>query len=344
MTTLNVCQIGCGYWGPNLMRNVAAHPRADLAGICDIDESTRAKFSQLYPDARLYESLDDVLSDDEIEAVIIATPSGMHVDQTSRALAANKHVLVEKPLAETVSDATRLHEAARAVDRTLMVGHVFLYNNLVHYVDDIIASGELGEVQYIYSQRLNLGRFRHDSDVLWTLAPHDVSIINRWLKSRPIEVRASGMSFVHRGSNVAEVCFAEMKFENGQAAHLHLSWLDPQKRRDMVVIGSKRMLLYDDMNHDRHIQIFDKSAEAEFQSDVASFAQFRTKIRAGNIVVPEISLTEPLGAEIDDFVTCCLDGGKPLADSAHAIDVTAALEAMAESMRTDRGPKAVEYP
>ncbi len=326
------------------MRNAAAHPKAILAGISDIDASVRKKFSEIYPAATLYQDLESVLKDEAIDAVIIATPSGMHVDHAMRALEAGKHVLVEKPIAQTVEDALRVQQKAQSVGRVLMVGHVFLYNNLVHYVGDVISSGEVGEVQYIYSQRLNLGRFRTDSDVLWTLAPHDVSIINHWLDDRPVEVRASGMSFVHKTSNIAEVCFAEMQFESGVAAHMHLSWLDPQKRRDMVIVGSRRMLLYDDMNSDRHIQIFDKSAEAELQGDVTDFAHFKTKTRAGSVVLPTVSLAEPLRAEIDHFVTCCIENTTPVTDGKHAIEVTAILEAMARSMCSGRSPVRVEYP
>jgi len=331
-STLRICHIGVGYWGPNLMRNIAANANAELAGICDSRAETLKDVGTKYPDAKLFDTLDAALADTSIDAVVIATPSGLHFEQAKQALNSGKHVFVEKPLAETVEQARELTALAAQQGRILMVGHTFLYNNLVHEVKAYIDSGELGEVFYAYSQRLNLGRFRRDSDVMWTLAPHDVSILNYWFDAVPDTVHANGHAYIHPDSEVAEICFANLQYPNGRTAHLHLSWLDPQKRREMIVVGSKKMLVYDDMNAEAHIQIYDKSAEAQHQSAISDFADFTTRLRAGGLVVPQTRLTEPLAAEIAHFVDCCLSGDRPRTDGNHAVDVIAVLEAMGRSM------------
>lgn len=341
---VKVLMLGHGYWGPNLLRNLDANPKCDLVGLCDAREEALKKAAAKYPGLATFTDLDTALTTSGANAIVIATPSGLHPQHISAALDAGCHVFVEKPLAETVEDAVELVGRAKKSDRKIMVGHTFLYNNLVHDVKNRITSGELGEVFCAYSQRLNLGRFRQDSDVLWTLAPHDVSIINFWFDALPVSVRARGHAYVHRTSDVAEVCYADMDFADGRNAHMHLSWLDPQKRRDMVVVGSKKMLVYDDMNSDQHIRLYDKSAEAEHQSELASFADHTTRLRAGDLVVPNIRLKEPLGAEIDHFLTCIQEDQTPRTDGAHAIEVTAILEAMTRSMRNGGQSEEVAYP
>ena len=183
-----------------------------------------------------------------------------------------------------------------------------------------------------------------DSDVLWTLAPHDISILNYWFDARPSRVSARGDAFIHRASGRAEVCFAKLDYPGGVSAHLHLSWLDPQKRREMVVVGARRMLIYDDMNADAHIRLYDKSAQAEHQRDATDFADFTTRVRAGEVVVPAIRLKEPLAAEIDEFLRCVQTGETPRADGRHGLDVVATLEALGRSMAEDGSSQAVRYP
>lgn len=342
--SVKVLMIGHGYWGPNLLRNLDASSKCELVGLCDAREDALAKARQKYPGLETFTDIGQALRTSGAEAVVIATPSGLHPAHINLALDAGCHVFVEKPLAETVADSVSLVDKAKSQNKILMVGHTFLYNNLVHDVKARIDSGELGDVFCAYSQRLNLGRFRQDSDVLWTLAPHDVSIINFWFQDRPVTVSARGHAYVHRASGVAEVCYADMDFADGRNAHLHLSWLDPQKRRDMVVVGSKKMLVYDDMNSDQHIRLYDKSAEAEHQSELASFADHTTRLRAGDLVIPNIRLKEPLAAEIDHYLSCAQTGETPLTDGAHAIDVTAVLEAMTRSMKNGGRVETVEYP
>ena len=326
------------------MRNVVASAGAELAAFCEPDLQTVDRVAERYPSAKAYVNLDDALADSTIDAVMIATPSSLHHAHAMAVIEAGKHVFVEKPLAENVEDALELTQLASKADLTLMVGHTFLYNNLVHEVKNRIDSGELGEVIYAYSQRLNLGKFRPDSDVMWTLAPHDVSILNYWFDGRPISVSARGQHYVAKRSEVAEVCFAQLDYADGRNANLHLSWLDPQKRRDMVVVGSKKMLVYDDVNTEGHIRIYDKSAEAEFQNETTDYADFTTRVRAGDLVVPNIRLIEPLSVEIDHFSTCIKESSRPRTDGIHGIEVTAVLQALECSMLADGVTVQVEYP
>jgi predicted dehydrogenase len=341
---VRICQVGCGYWAANLMRNVASSTKAELSAICELDPETLKRVSERHPKAKAYGDLDAALADTSIDAVMIATPSSLHHAHAALALGAGKHVFVEKPLAETVEDALELTNMASAASRVLMVGHTFLYNNLVHDVKSRIDSGQLGEVFYAYSQRLNLGRFRADSDVMWNLAPHDVSILNYWFDAQPVAVSARGQEYVAKGSNIAEVCFAQLDYADGRSANLHLSWLDPQKRREMVVVGSKKMLVYDDMNAEHHIRIYDKSAEAEFQNETTDYADFTTRVRAGDLVVPNIRLIEPLSVEIDHFATCILENLQPNTDGYHGIEVTAVLAALERSMAMGGETVQVERP
>lgn len=340
---VNIAQIGCGYWGPNLARNVAENPGAELVAACDKVADVLQRIADKYPDVLQFTSLEETLAHPAIDAVIIATPSGLHYEHVLAALQAGKHVLVEKPMASSVKQALKLVDAAERLERVLMVGHTFLYNNIVREVKKRIDSRELGDIHYLYSQRLNLGRFRHDSDVLWTLAPHDISIINYWFESRPHQVSAQGITCIGKNSDIAEVCFAHLEYPDGRSAHLHTSWLDPQKKREIVIVGSKKMLIYDDMNTDRHIQIFDKRVEVEYSHPTDDFAKFTALIRAGDLVVPNVRLVEPLSVEVDHFVRCIQHNNSPLTDGRHGLDVITVLESLTHSMHHGGGVVSVEY-
>lgn len=338
---ISVAVAGLGYWGPNLVRNVASNSKAELMAVCDIDSAALRRVAMKYPSVALYEDFEEMLDESGTDAVLIAVPSELHSQYTLLALESRKHVFVEKPMATSVGQAVKVVKAANATGRVLMVGHVFLYNNLVHEVKRQIESGELGSIHYIYSQRLNLGRFRHDSDVLWTLAPHDVSILNHWLESRPEWVSAHGCSNVWTKENIADVCFCLLGYPNGRRAHLHLSWLDPQKVRKMVVVGDKKMLIYDDLDARKHIQIFDKCVGVT--NEVHGYADFRARLRTGDLVIPNIRLMEPLSAEIDHFLDCIGSGQVPLTDGQHGLEVTCILEALTESMRKGGSIVPVKY-
>ena len=342
--SIRTALVGFGYWGPNLARNIAANANMSLAAICDQSVEARGQLSERYPEATLYDSTDALLADETIDAVVLATPSGLHYRQALETLEAGKHVMVEKPLAHTVEEASKLIAAAEAQNRILMVGHTFLYNNIVRDVKARIDDGELGDVLYAYAQRLHLGRFRQDSDVVWTLAPHDISILNYWFDALPKQVSARGTAFIHRQTDIAEVAFCQIDYPDDRIAHLHLSWLDPQKRREMVIVGSDKMLVYDDANSDRHIQIYDKSVAVDFQGESTDFADFSTRLRAGDLVVPNIRLREPLAVEIEAFASSILSGKPPPTDGHHGLEVVAVLEAISDSMRRDGEIVQVRYP
>jgi predicted dehydrogenase len=327
------------------MRNLAENPRVDLVAACDRDESVRQRISNKYPAIVLYDSIEEMLTQEPgLDALIISTPAGFHFSHAQVALSAGKHVFVEKPMACSVREALELVETAKRVNRKLMVGHTFLYNNIVHEVKNRIDSGELGDVHYAYSQRLNLGQFRKDTDVLWTLAPHDISVLNYWFDSRPQQVSARGITCIAKESNVAEVCFAQLDYPAGQSVQLHLSWLDPQKIRQMVLVGSKKMLIYDDVNVDRHIQIYDKRVEREYRKPTDDFADFTTRLRAGDLTIPNVRLVEPLAKEIEHFVECVLADKNACTDGIHGLEVVAVLEAMSQSMSQGGIPMPVRYP
>lgn len=329
---VRVVHAGLGYWGPNILRNLTSHPDVELLGVCDSRADIREATSKRL-NTKPYADLADVMADPQVDAVTLATPSALHPQQTLALLQAGKHVMVEKPIAESTREAVEIAQLADRTGLVCLVGHVFRYNNIVDTVKDYIRQGSLGEVYYVYSQRLNLGRFRSDSDVMWTLAPHDVSIINHWFDAQPVSVSARGLTLVHPGSGLAEVCYAFLKYPDGRSAHLHLSWLDPQKRREMVVVGSDKMLVYDDANVDAHIQLYDKSAQAEHQTAISSFADFGTRLRAGDLIIPNVKLKEPLGREVDAFIQAIRAGTQPATNAWHAAEVTAVLEALAQSMR-----------
>ena len=340
---LSIAVVGAGYWGPNLMRNVASNSGAKLVAICDADPTALERMAAKHPGVAQFGSLDEVLAQPSVDAMVIATPSGLHFEHTLAALCAGKHVFVEKPMATSVEQAVELVQAAEKAGCILMVGHTFLYNNIVRDVKNRIDQGELGEIYYAYSRRLNLGRFRHDSDVLWTLAPHDVSILNYWFDSRPHQISARGRSHVWTEEGVADVCFCLLEYPDGRSAHLHLSWMDPQKVRQMTVVGDEKMLIYDDVDSNKHIQIFDKGVEKERQAFVQDYADFKTRLRAGDLTIPRIRLAEPLSVEISHFVDCVRDGTPPLTDGRHGLEVVCILEALASSMKNGGDTIPVKY-
>ena len=341
---LSVAQVGAGYWGLNTLRTLMMNPRVRVAGVFDADVEARERARARHGGVRLYTSWQEVLDDRAASAVLIATPADLHYRLASEALLSGKHVLVEKPMTLSLSDAERLASLADRTNLKLMVGHLFLYNNVVHDVKARIDRGELGTLHYVTSRRLNLGQFRRDSDVLWTLAPHDVSILNYWIGARPERVSARGLVCVRRHARAAEVAFAQLDYPGGLSAHLHLSWLDPQKRREMIVVGSQKMLVYDDLASDRHIQIFDKRVELSLSSPTDGLADFQSRIRAGDVIIPNVQLKEPLAVEIDHFVDSIALDHRPLTDGWHGVEIVAILEAMALSMEEEGRVVSVSYP
>lgn len=339
---VRIALIGAGYWGRNLARNIHSNPRSELKTVCDADPGTALATAEKY-NAKAASDLDDVLADRDIDAVVIATPSSLHPDHVMAAARAGKHIFVEKPMANSADDARAMAEAAEKAGVKLMVGFTFLYNNIVADIKDRIDSGDLGDIHYVYSRRLNLGKFRRDNDVVWTLAPHDISILNYWFNDKPKQVTARGLTYAHPQSGQVEVCFAQLDYNNNLSGNLHLSWLDPQKFREMVIVGSKKMLIYDDATPGRHIRIFDKRVDVTDNPRSSDSHDYVTRLRTGDIVIPNIQIEEPLAAEIEHFVDCIITGNDPLTDGRHGVAITQVMSAMSRSIETDGAVTAVQY-
>ena len=321
-------QFGCGYWGPNLLRNFSALPNCSVKYVVDSSSERRTFVERQFPRTTAVGTADPVLNDPEVDAIIVATPAGSHFSLTKSALAAGKHVFVEKPLATKVSEVDELGRDANAQGLIVMAGHTFVYNAAVRYVKQLLNAGELGEVRYIYSQRLNLGRIREDIDALWNFAPHDISIIQYWLDDvEPIVVRRQGMAYMQEG--IDDVAFLSLEYPGKIIANVHVSWLDPQRVRKMIVVGSRRMVVYDDVA-DNKIAIYDKGIDRKavlgenMDFDNPQRAQFN--YRSGDIVLPEIKFTEPLRVEAEHFAECVRTGKTPLTGLNHARSVVGILE------------------
>jgi predicted dehydrogenase len=315
---------GLGYWGPNLARNFASLPGVELRWCCDPSPAARERMVPGFPNARLASDLEELLEDAELDAVALATPVSTHAELARRVAEAGKHCFVEKPLAQSVVDAERTAEAARAADRLLMVGHLLEYHPGVRRLKEVADSGVLGEIRYVYSHRLNLGQFREDENVLWSLGAHDVSVVLSLAGEEPSEAHAQGASYVRPG--VEDVVFCYLRFPSGLAAHLHLSWLDPHKERRLTVVGSRQMATFDDMALERKLTIYDKG----FDEDATSYGEYIT--RSGDVWSPRVENVEPLRVECEHFVECVRDGGTPVSDGDSGVRVVRVLEALQGSL------------
>jgi predicted dehydrogenase len=324
---VQVAQIGVGYWGPNLLRNLVANKRCKVSAVVDLSSERRDFVRGLYPAIKVTDNIEEVIHDPEIEAVVIATPVATHFDLAMRALAAGKHILVEKPMARSVTEVDEIGRLATEKNRVAMVGHTFLYNSAVRYVKKLIDSGELGDIRYIYSQRLNLGRIRSDVDALWNLAPHDISVIQYWLGDpKPKSVVRRGVDYIQ--DNIDDVVFMSIMYPNKVMANIHVSWLDPLKVRLMVAIGSKKMVVYDDTTENK-IAIYDKGIDRK-----AALGENRENKnpqiqafdhRSGDVLLPKIDFKEPLKVEIDHFIDCIQNGTTCLTGVDHARKVVEIL-------------------
>ena len=320
---INIAQLGCGYWGLNLLRNAVSAPRCTVKCVCDPSEDRRHFVKSMYPGIATLSDCEEVIADPEINALIIATPSATHYDLTVRSLESGKHVLVEKPMAFTIEEVVHIKDLAVENKLIAMVGHTFLYNSAVVRLKEFIRSGELGAIRYIFSQRLNLGRIRSDVDALWNFAPHDVSIIQYLLDNpNPVAIERIGMDYVQPG--IEDVVFLNIIYPEKIMANIHVSWLNPQKVRQMTVVGEKKMAVYDDLSENK-ITIFDKGidrmAELGRDMDFDSSDFFRFTHRSGDILMPKIDFQEPLKVEIEHFLDCITGQAKCLTDANHALTV-----------------------
>ena len=311
--TTRIAQIGVGQWGKNLARNFS--DLAKLAWLCDVDGDQHAELAQRYPAARLTADTDEVLADETVEAVVIATPVPTHYELARRALDAGKHVFVEKPPAMHAAELEELCDLAEERARVLMPGHLLLYHPGVQKLKEIVASGELGDVLYVYGNRQNLGTFRTNENALWSLGVHDLSVLLHLIEEEPSEVRAHGNAFLNQG--VEDVVFCYLRFPSGKMAHMHLSWLDPHKIRRITVVGDARMAVFDDMERDRKITVYDN---------------WRT--RTGDIYSPNVEATEPLRLECRHFLGLVAGEGDPHRAARDAVPVVRALEQLQASLES----------
>ena len=327
-TKITLAQLGCGYWGPNLLRNFSALPNCAVKYVVDASAERRAFVEANFPRTRAVSSISEVMSDPEVTGVVIATPAASHFALAKQALEAGKHVFVEKPMATKATEVDELGQCAAPRNLVAMVGHTFIYNSAVRYVKKLIEAGELGEIRYIYSQRLNLGRIRSDIDALWNFAPHDISIIQYWLGDpEPISVSRQGMAYMQEG--IEDVVFLNVAYPGKGMANIQVSWLDPQKVRKMIIVGSRKMVVYDDVAEDK-IAIYDKGIDKKailgqnMDFDTPPPAQFN--YRSGDIILPQVKFTEPLKVEAEHFLDCIRNARTPQTGISHARTVVSILE------------------
>lgn len=341
---LRVGLAGYGYWGRNLARNLAAAPSTELVAVVDPDEAARVAAQRAFPGVRAYSTYRALLDDADVEAVCLATIAIQHADMAVEAVKSGRHVLVEKPLATTVEASEELVRLADAAHRILMVGHTFLYSAPVERLRRYILEGELGEVQYVYSQRLSLGRIRRDCNALWNFAPHDLSIMLYLLGERPVEVSARGFAFI--GEGVEDVCFGSLTFPSSVGANLHVSWIDPRKTRLLTVVGDRKMAVYDDVSVDQKLQLVDAGVASPASRSLGRYetmGEFQWRTRVGDIVIPNIPFSEPLLREMDAFGRACLTGQPPLANGRHGADVVRILAALDESAHKRGAPVVIDW-
>jgi predicted dehydrogenase len=321
--------IGLGYWGPNLARVLAQAQKSEFTAVCDLDPARLERARRQYPSVRTFANVNDLL-DSDVEAVLIATPIGTHHDLARRALLAGKHVFVEKPLADSSACAAELNEIAASLGRTLMAGHTFVYSPPVVKIKELIDSGSLGDVHYLSFSRVNLGLYSKDVDVVWDLAVHDVSILLYWLGEMPERACSFGRCCVQGAKrDVANLWF---QFPSGRVAWCEVSWLSPQKMRRTCIVGSERMVVYDDTDPSEKVKIYDKGVSLRKPEN---FGEFQLSYRMGDMVAPHLSNAEPLLIEIDHFLNCIENGTAPRTGGKFGEDVVRAIE-----MATDVGWKA----
>jgi predicted dehydrogenase len=337
---VRIAIVGLGYWGPNYARAVAELEDAELRWCCDLQPSLLELPARRYPSVRLTTDLDDVLSDEDVDAVIVATPTRTHADLTIAALRAGKDVLVEKPLAASLEECERVRDAVDG--NVLMVGHTFVYNPAVVALRDLVRRDELGALRYVSSIRAGLGPIRQDVNALWDLAPHDIAILLELASSRPLLVNAVGQGYLSEERE--DVVYLHVTFEDGVTAHAHLSWLEPYKVRRTTVVGEQKMAVFDDMANDERLKILDRGADYQAQSERArgsSYGEYRAVVREGDVVIPRLARSEPLAEQLVEFVSAVRDRRPAYSGFEAGRDVVAVLEAATASLRSAGAPQQV---
>ncbi|HEV7662858.1 MAG TPA: Gfo/Idh/MocA family oxidoreductase [Chloroflexota bacterium] len=330
---VRVAAVGCGYWGPNVIRNLDAIDGFELSCICDVDPRRLAPVAARFPYVQTTSNIDDILGDASIDAVYIATPVSTHHDLVRRALEAGKHVLVEKPLATSIEQAESLGQLAAARGLTLMVGHTFVFSPPVRKVKELIDGGTVGPIYYVETTRVNLGLFQKDVSVLWDLGPHDVSMLIYWLGEVPTQVSARGRSYP--GQALEDVAFVTLEFPSGILAQMQISWLAPSKLRRTSIVGRQRMIVYDDVEPVEKVKIYDRGVDRQ----PASYGEFQLTYRSGDILSPRLDTTEPLYIECEHWLRCIQTGQEPDTGQRSAVEVVRVIQAAERSIRDGGAPQ-----
>ena len=337
-STATLACVGAGYWGKNLVRVFSGLPDVRLKTVCDASPDVRKAMRDQYPDVKVCAEYEEVLNDGEVEAIVLAVPAVRHFEAAKAALESGKHVYVEKPMTLCVSEAEELVGLAESEGRVLMVGHVLEYHPAVELLKKLIDEGAFGDIYYLYSQRVNLGIVRRDESALWSLAPHDISVLLFLLGQEPHSVSAQGECYLQDG--VEDVVFVNLHFANRKMAQIQLSWLDPHKIRRLTIVGSRKMAVFDDMETSEKVRIYDKAAERD---SYESYGDAIT-LRFGDVVIPHIHMEEPLRLEAQHFVECVRDGSQPRSDGHDGLRVVRVLEAAQRSLEQSGVPCDVSVP
>jgi len=325
---MNVAVVGCGYWGPNLIRNFSGLADCQMKVICDLDIKRLNHLKALFPAVEISTSFKELVARQDVDALVIATSASTHYAMAKQSLLAGKHTFIEKPMATSSAECDELVQLAADRDLTLMVGHTFLYSAPVRRIKQIIDAGEIGELRYISARRLNLGLFQRTINVTWDLAPHDISIILYITGALPHSVNCQGNSHITKGvEDVTSMC---INFNQGLFATVQNSWLDPRKVREMTIVGSRRMIVYDDVQPLEKVRIYDVRVDTPPHYD--TFAEFQFSYHYGDSVIPYVKQEEPLKVECQHFLDCIRTGGRPLTDGVHGAQVVRILEASTRSL------------
>jgi predicted dehydrogenase len=334
--TVGIAVVGTGDWGANLVRNFAALPGAKLVALCDTDAGRLTRTAARYAGVRTMARVEEVAAAPDVRGVVVSASAIQHHPIARVLLEAGKDVYVEKPLTLQVDHAEELVRLARERDRILMVGHLLVHHPGIRHLKEMVQKGELGDLLYVYSQRVNLGKVRRDENALWSFAPHDLSVILHLLEAEPIDVAARGSAFLQ--GTVEDVVFLHLRFPGGRMAHVHVSWLDPHKLRKITVVGSRKMVVFDDMEASEKIRVYDKGIDRAGQ--IVSYGD-ALSVRSGDILIPKISLQEPLKIECQHFVDCVREHRTPLTDGADGLRVVRVLAAAQQSLAAGGTPIAL---
>ncbi len=330
---LNIAIVGVGYWGPNLVRNFISLTNVDLGTVCDINKERLDFIKSRYPSLNIVSDYDALLKNEKIDAIVLATPIETHYDLAKKALSAGKHVFIEKPITLNSGQAEELKAISQKEKLVLMVGHTFLYSPAIQKVSELIKNNDLGKIQYIALTRINLGRIKHNTNVLWDLAPHDFSIVCEWLGELPQKIEVMGKAATFKGN--VDVAFVNLHYKNDLLVNIHMSWLSPVKVRQSYIIGAKKMVVYDDMHHSEKIKIYDMGIDLK---EPDTFGEWQLTYRSGDVIIPRLDASEPLRNECEHFVNCIEDDKTPKTDADQGIKIVKMIEAAQESLKSGGEP------